>query len=72
MDSTSNSGWSLMVTAGGGGGGRSRFGVAAGSLYGRRRETWNTGWILRVSGRASLKATWETRWMIRYGPVKRC
>ena len=64
MDSTSNSGWSLTVMAGGGGGGMSWFRVSAGFLYGRRRETWNTGWILRVSGRASLKVTWETCWMI--------
>src|SRR5947199_7702473 len=65
MYSTSYSRWSSMDTAGGEGGGGSWLAMLVGSLYGLKRETWKTGWILRDGGRSNLRATEDTFWRTR-------
>ena len=52
-------------TTGGGGDARRNSSV---SLYALRRDTWKTGWILRVVGRSSLYAVEEMTAEMVYGP----
>ena len=61
-----------MVTARGGGFKDAWYSMDDGSLYGQRRETWNTGCTLSDGRRSSLYATGEIFCDMRYGPMKRC